>query len=72
MTVFCTKTEKNTNINTEMFRYIYACSYKYSKDKYYIKLQKKEKAKKKKLWKDKNAVDPWLWRKETQYKFHDK
>lgn len=44
----------------------YAWNYKYSRDKYYIKLQEKAKAEKKGLWKDSNAVDPWLWRKEKR------
>lgn len=51
------------NINAEMIRAGYAWNYKYSKDKYYIKLQEKAKAEKKGLWKDKNAIDPWQWRK---------
>lgn len=55
----------DTNINAEMIRAGYAWNYKYSKDKYYIKLQEKAKAEKKGLWKDKNAVDPWQWRKEN-------
>ncbi len=49
-----------------MIRSGYACNYKYSKDKYYIKLQEKAKAEKKRLWKDNNAVDPWQWRKEKR------
>ncbi len=49
-----------------MIRAGYACNYKYSKDKYYIKLQEKAKAEKKGLWKDNNAVDPWQWRKEKR------
>lgn len=53
----------DTNINAEMIRAGYAWNYKYSKDKYYIKLQEKAKADKKGLWKDKNAIDPWQWRK---------
>ena len=53
----------DTNINAEMIRAGYAWNYKYSKDKYYIKLQDKAKAEKKGLWKDKNAIDPWQWRK---------
>lgn len=51
------------NVNAEMIRAGYAWNYKYSKDKYYIKLQEKAKAEKKGLWKDKNAIDPWEWRK---------
>lgn len=58
----------DTNINAEMIRAGYAWNYKYSKDKYYIKLQEKAKAEKKGLWKDKNAVDPWEWRKENKKK----
>lgn len=54
------------NINAEMIRSGYAWNYKYSKDKYYIKLQEKAKAEKKGLWKDKNAIDPWQWRKEKR------
>lgn len=53
----------DTNINAEMIRSGYAWNYKYSKDKYYIKLQEKAKADKKGLWKDKNTIDPWQWRK---------
>lgn len=53
-----------TNINAEMIRADYAWNYKYSKDKYYIKLQEKAKAEKKGLWKDNNLIDPWQWRKE--------
>ncbi|MDR2954311.1 MAG: hypothetical protein LBV43_04445 [Prevotella sp.] len=49
-----------------MIRSGYACNYKYSKGKYYIKLQEKAKAEKKGLWKDNNAVDPWQWRKEKR------
>lgn len=56
----------DTNINAEMVRSGYAWSYKYSKDKYYIKLQEKAKADKRGLWKDKNSIDPWLWRKEKR------
>lgn len=56
------------NINAEMIRAGYAWNYKYSKDKYYIKLQEKAKAEKKGLWKDKNAVDPREWRKENKKK----
>lgn len=58
----------DTNINAEMIRAGYAWNYKYSKDKYYIKLQEKAKAEKKGLWKDKNAIDPWEWRKENKKK----
>lgn len=58
----------DTNINAEMIRAGYAWNYKYSKDKYYIKLQEKAKAEKKGLWKDKNAIDPWMWRKERKKK----
>lgn len=54
----------DTNINAEMIRAGYAWNYKYSKDKYYIKLQEKAKAENKGLWNDKNAIDPWQWRKE--------
>lgn len=56
----------DTNINAEMIRSGYAWNYKYSKDKYYIKLQEKAKSEKKGLWKDKNAIDPWQWRKEKR------
>lgn len=56
----------DVNINAEMIRSGYAWNYKYSKDKYYIKLQEKAKAEKKGLWKDKNAIDPWQWRKEKR------
>ena len=56
----------DTNINAEMVRSGYAWNYKYSKDKYYIKLQEKAKAEKKGLWKDKEAIDPWQWRKEKK------
>ncbi|MBF0648123.1 hypothetical protein IR083_04780 [Dysgonomonas sp. GY75] len=49
-----------------MIRSGYACNYKYSKGKYYIKLQEKAKADKRGLWKDNNAVDPWQWRKEKR------
>ena len=58
----------DTNINAEMIRAGYAWNYKYSKDKYYIKLQEKAKAEKKGLWKDKNAIDPWEWRKDNKKK----
>jgi endonuclease YncB( thermonuclease family) len=51
------------NINAQMIRAGYAWNYKYSKDKYYIKLQEKAKAGKKGLWVDKNAIDPWEYRK---------
>lgn len=51
-----------------MIRSGYACNYKYSKGKYYIKLQEKAKADKRGLWKDNNAVDPWQWRKEKRNK----
>lgn len=61
----------DTNINAEMIRAGYAWNYKYSKDKYYIKLQEKAKVEKKGLWKDKNAVDPWQWRKNKTAKSHD-
>ncbi|MDR1715708.1 MAG: thermonuclease family protein [Prevotella sp.] len=40
---------RETNINAEMIRAGYAWNYKYSKDKYYIKLQEKAKAEKKGL-----------------------
>lgn len=56
----------DSNINAEMVRSGYAWNYKYSKDKYYIKLQEKAKADKRGLWKDKNSIDPWLWRKEKR------
>lgn len=56
------------NINAEMVRAGYAWNYKYSKDKYYIKLQEKAKAEKKGLWMDSNAIDPWMWRKERKKK----
>ena len=59
------------NINAEMIRAGYAWNYKYSKDKYYIKLQEKAKAEKKGLWKDNNAIDPWQWRKNKTAKSHD-
>ena len=52
-----------------MIRSGYACNYKYSKDKYYIKLQEKAKADKRGLWKDNNAVDPWAWRKDKKGSF---
>lgn len=54
------------NINAEMIRSGYAWNYKYSRDKYYIKLQEKAKADKRGLWKDENAIDPWQWRKEMK------
>ncbi|MFT3994838.1 MAG: thermonuclease family protein [Dysgonomonas sp.] len=60
----------DTNINAEMIRSGYAWSYKYSKDKYYIKLQEKAKEQKKGLWKDKNAVDPWQWRKNKKKRIY--
>lgn len=59
----------NTNINAEMIRSGYAWNYKYSKDKYYIKLQEKAKEQKKGLWKDKNTIDPWQWRKERKVSY---
>ncbi len=59
------------NINAEMVRSGYAWNYKYSKDKYYIKLQEKAKAEKKGLWKEKNAIDPWQWRKDKKNKKHE-
>lgn len=59
------------NVNAEMIRAGYAWNYKYSKDKYYIKLQEKAKVEKKGLWKDKNAIDPWMWRKENKKKYYN-
>ena len=59
---------KDKNVNAMMVRNGYAWNYKYSKDKYYIKLQQQAKAKKKGLWQDENAIDPWLWRKENKKK----
>lgn len=59
----------DTNINAEMIRAGYAWNYKYSKDKYYIKLQEKAKEDRRGLWFDKNAVDPWQWRKERKGRY---
>lgn len=53
----------DVNINAEMIRAGYAWNYKYSRDKYYIRLQDKARAGKKGLWIDSNAIDPWQWRK---------
>ncbi|HMM04996.1 MULTISPECIES: thermonuclease family protein [unclassified Dysgonomonas] len=49
-----------------MIRSGYACNYKYSKDKYYIKLQERARADRKGLWKDGDTIDPWQWRKEKR------
>lgn len=51
------------NVNAEMIRAGLAWNYKYSKDKYYIRLQEKAKAERKVLWVDENPIDPWEWRK---------
>lgn len=53
----------DTNINAQMIRAGYAWNYFYSKDKYYIKLQKEAKEAKIGLWADKNAIDPYYFRK---------
>lgn len=51
------------NINAQMVRAGYAWNYYYSKDKYYIKLQKEAQGKKIGLWSMPNPIDPYYFRK---------
>lgn len=56
------------NINAEMIQAGYAWRYKYSKDKYYIKLQNEAQVSKRGLWQGKNPINPWQWRKNKRNK----
>lgn len=56
------------NVNAKMIQAGYAWNYKYSKDKYYIKLQNEAKLDKRGLWQGKNPIDPWQFRKSKKNK----
>lgn len=51
------------NINEEMVKAGYAWRYYYNKSDKLLELQNKAKAQRKGLWRDKNAIDPYLFRK---------
>lgn len=56
------------NINAEMIRAGYAWNYYYSKDRYYISLQKKAQEQKLGLWSIPNPIDPYYYRKNKRKK----
>lgn len=55
--------DKNKNVNQEMVKLGMAWHFtKYSKDPIYAKLEKQARKNRVGLWKDKNPIEPWLWR----------
>lgn len=56
------------NINAKMVEDGFAWNYKYSKDKYYIKLQNQAKENKRGLWQGNKPIDPWQFRKNKNKK----
>jgi|SRR5690606_4867333 len=60
-------TQNGKSVNLEMIRRGYAWNYdKYSKDKTFIRAEKKARRAKKGLWADAHPQAPWKWRKEKR------
>lgn len=61
-TIYC----EDMNINNEMVRAGYAWRYYYNKDKHLLELQDEAQKAKRGLWQDKNAIDPYHFRKDKK------
>lgn len=57
--------QDSLNINEEMVKAGYAWRYKYSKKKLLLTLQNEAKHKRRGLWIEDDAIDPWQWRKQN-------